>query len=175
MIADRVQKLNVSGIRKVFDLAKKLENPINFSIGQPHFPVPERVKQASIEAIQADHNSYTPTQGITPLIEAIEFHNNERSLKYEDLIVTSGVSGGLFLAFSTLLNPGDEVLITDPYFLMYKQLANFLDAQSKYIETYPHFKCTAEVLEPHITSKSKVHVLNTPGNPTGVEINKKEI
>ena len=175
MIADRVDRLDVSGIRRVFDLAKKLENPINFSIGQPDFPVPDAIKEASIKAISENTNSYTPTQGMAPLVEALCADSNARSLHYEDLIVTSGVSGGLFLAFSALLNPGDEVLITDPYFLMYKQLALFLDASPRYIPTYPHFKCTAAAIEPYLSEKSRLLVLNMPGNPTGMSLSDTEL
>lgn len=168
LIANRVNKLDVSGIRKVFDLAQKMNDPINLSIGQPDFSTPDNIKELACRAIQSDQNSYTPTQGMGPLIEALKEDSRKRGLKFDDLIVTSGVSGGLFLAFSTLLNPGDEVCVTDPYFLMYKQLGDFLDAKITYASTYPHFKSTAAALEPYLTSKTKLLVLNNPGNPTGV-------
>ena len=134
LISDRVQGLDLSGIRKVFDLAQSLKDPINFSIGQPDFPTPEPIKEVACQAIHENLNSYTPTQGSKLLLEALKADSTRRGIQFEDLIVTSGVSGGLFLAFSTLLNPGDQVLLTDPYFLMYKQLGKFLNAQSTVIK-----------------------------------------
>lgn len=174
-VSDRVSKLDVSGIRRVFDLAQDLKNPINLSIGQPDFDVPDNIKHAAMSAIENNVNSYTPTQGQAALIDSIKEDSHRRGLHFEDAIVTSGVSGGLFLAFSSILNPGDEVLCPDPYFLMYKQLASFLDAKVTYIPTYPDFKCTAERIEPFINDKSKLLLLNAPGNPTGVGLSDSEL
>lgn len=175
MISERVSALDLSGIRKVFDLARDLKNPINLSIGQPDFPVPEAVKKAADEAIFDNVNAYTPTQGMQALIDGLSKDSRERGLQFEDLIVTSGVSGGLMLAFSALLNPGDEVVMTDPYFLMYKQLATFLGAKATLVDTYPDFKPTAERIERHLTAKTKLLVLNFPGNPTGVGLSDDEL
>jgi aspartate/methionine/tyrosine aminotransferase len=175
MIADRVSALDLSGIRRVFDLARDLKDPINLSIGQPDFPVPEEVKNAAADAIYDDLNAYTPTQGRLDLIEGLKKDSQKRGLQFEELMVTSGVSGGLLLSFSALLNPGDEVVMTDPYFLMYKQLATLLDAKATLVDTYPDFKSTAERIEPYLTPKTKVLVLNFPGNPTGVGLNEREI
>jgi len=174
-ISKRVSCLDLSGIRKVFDLARDLKDPINLSIGQPHFKVPDSIKEKAQSAIEHDINAYTPTQGRQDLIDQLKEDNQRRGLLFEDLIVTSGVSGGLFLAFSALLNPGDEVLMTDPYFLMYKQLAKFLDATPKYINIYPDFKPTAEKIEPYLTSKTKLLILNFPGNPTGIGLTPDEM
>lgn len=174
-ISDRVDKLDLSGIRKVFDLGLELENPINFSIGQPDFAVPDNVLQSADDAMRSGLNSYTPTQGRADLIAAIEADAKKRNLQFEDTIITSGVSGGLFLAFSTLLNPGDEVILPDPYFLMYKQLSRFLDASPKYVSTYPKLKLTAEILEPHLNEKTKLLLFNSPGNPTGVGLTLSEM
>jgi aspartate/methionine/tyrosine aminotransferase len=175
MISQRVSALDLSGIRKVFDLARDLKDPINLSIGQPDFPVPSLVKEAATSAMLDDQNAYTPTQGRQDLIDALVEDSRKRGLQFEDLIITSGVSGGLLLAFSALLNPGDEVVMTDPYFLMYRQLCTYLGAEAKLVDTYPHFKCTAEVLEPHLKESTKLLVLNFPGNPTGTGLNQQEM
>ncbi len=174
-ISNRVSALDLSGIRKVFDLARDLKNPVNLSIGQPHFDVPEQIKESAQTAISHNINAYTPTQGRQDLIDALKKDNEKRGIQFEDLIVTSGVSGGLFLAFSALLNPGEEVVMTDPYFLMYKQLATFLGATPKYVNIYPDFKPTAEKIEPFLTSKTKLLVLNFPGNPTGIGLTLEEM
>ena len=175
MISDRVAALDLSGIRKVFDLARELKDPVNFSIGQPNFPVPEAVKEAASRAMLDNINAYTPTQGRQDLIDAVAKDSRQRGLRFEDVIITSGVSGGLMLAFSALLNPGDEVVMTDPFFLMYKQLATFLGAKATLVDTYPDFRSTAARLEAHLSDKTKLLVLNFPGNPTGVGLNKNEL
>lgn len=166
-LADRAAATNISGIRKVFDLAAKLESPVNLSIGQPHFDVPEEVKQASIAGIQEGANSYTPTQGRADLIEGISKTFNNKYGQGE-IIVTSAVSGGLNLAFLALLNPGDEILIPDPYFVMYKQLALMLGAKPVYYDTYPEFKLPVEKIESLITEKTRAIVFGSPSNPTGI-------
>src|SRR6202042_2322639 len=98
-ISRRANAVDASGIRKVFDLAAKLKDPINFSIGLPDFDVPEPVKLAAIESINAGHNRYTQTQGIAPLRERLSADLSiEMGREMGDVLITSGVSGGLLLA-----------------------------------------------------------------------------
>jgi len=151
-IADRAHKIDSSGIRKVFDLAVNMENPINLSIGQPHFDVPDPVKIVAIDAINSGFNSYTPTQGTEKFRNSVRAYleNNNRLKNHEDdsIMITSGVSGGLLLAIMSLINPGDEVIFADPYFVMYKHLVNMHGGVPVYVDTYPDFKLTAEKIEP---------------------------
>ena len=98
-LASRCDVIDASGIRRVFDLAKSMTNPINLSIGQPDFDVPEVIKQSAIDAIMNGENSYTPTQGDARLLA--QFTDQEeaysgRNLSQDQVMVTSGVSGGLF-------------------------------------------------------------------------------
>ena len=98
-ISRRALAVDASGIRKVFDLAAKMKDPINFSIGLPDFDVPEVVKQAAIEAIEAGNNRYTQTQGIAPLRERLRKDlSAEFGRDVGEVLITSGVSGGLLLA-----------------------------------------------------------------------------
>ncbi len=172
-ITDRLHAMDASGIRRVFDLGAKLVNPINLSIGQPDFDVPQEIKQTAINAINAGHNRYTVTQGQAALRERIHQHLNEE-LPHWDLqnqsasLVTSGVSGGLLLTLMTCVGPGDEVLIPDPYFVMYKHLVTLAGATPVYVDTYPDFQLTAKRLTPHITPRTKLLLFNSPSNPTGV-------
>ena len=169
-------KLDASGIRKVFDLAASMKNPVNLSIGQPDFDVPDPVKKAAIEAIQAGRNRYTVTQGIPDLHDALRAHINEKKgFDPDGLLVTSGVSGALLLAFLALVEPGDEVLIPDPYFVMYKHLVNLCDGVPVFVDTYPDFKVTAEMLRAEVTARTKMILLNTPANPTGALIDDAEL
>jgi aspartate aminotransferase/aminotransferase len=150
LLAQRTKRIDASGIRKVFALAAKLDNPVNFSIGQPDFDVPEDIKQYAIDAIKKGFNKYSQTSGDKELKEKIS-----SSLALElpwdnpDVLITSGVSGGLLLCFLSLINPGDEVIIPDPYFVMYKHLINMLGGKCVFVDSYPDFKlpvkknCTA--------------------------------
>src|SRR2546430_4589761 len=99
LLADRTRSVEVSGIRRVFDLARSLKDPVNLSIGQPHFDVPEPVKQAARAAIDRGANAYTVTQGIPELRAKIEADIARRYAHADrELIITSGTSGGLVLA-----------------------------------------------------------------------------
>lgn len=176
-ITARSRAIDASGIRRVFDLAAKLKDPINLSIGQPDFDVPDAIKQAAAEAIQSGFNRYTQTQGIAPLREKLaaeltaEFPDTVGpSLAAGDssILITSGVSGGLLLAMMTCVGPGDEVLIPDPYFVMYRHLVTLAGATPVYVDTYPDFQLSTEKLQACVTERTKLLLFNTPSNPTGV-------
>jgi aspartate aminotransferase/aminotransferase len=167
-IADRMHKIDASGIRKVFDLAANMKDPVNLSIGQPHFDTPESVKQALIAAVEAGKNVYSVTQGIAPLREALqsrvaaEFPHADRQT-----FVTSGTSGGLMLALSALVNPGDEVIAFDPWFVMYKHLVTLAGGVCRRIDTYPNFRIDLNKVRDAITPRTKAILCNSPSNPTG--------
>lgn len=171
-ITDRLHAIDASGIRRVFDLAAKLKDPINLSIGQPHFDVPEPVKEAAINAIRNGMNRYTVTQGTAELHQKVTTLIGDEfpAWKSADVgtLITSGVSGGLMLALLTCVGPGDEVIIPDPYFVMYRHLVTLAGGKAVYVDTYPDFQVTAERLEPYITPRTKMILFNSPSNPTGV-------
>ncbi len=167
-ITERVQKVEPSGIRRMFELVASMKDPINLSIGQADFDVPESVKEAAIQAIRDGFNRYTVTQGIPELNDRIAQHYRETyDFRIESSLVTSGVSGGLLLAMLVLVDPGDEVLIPDPYFVMYKHLVHLTGGVPKFYDTYPSFRVTRELLESQITDRTKVMLINSPSNPTG--------
>ena len=168
MIANRMKTFEASGIRKVFDMAKKIKNPINLSIGQPHFDVPQKLKKMFGDLVDQKTHGYTQTQGNGELVEMIKKEvSKKKSLDDFEMMITSGVSGGIFLSLSVLLNPNDEMVVFDPYFVMYKQIATWLGAKVVCCDTYPNFSVDIEKLEKHLSSKTKVLVLNSPSNPTG--------
>jgi aspartate aminotransferase/aminotransferase len=175
-LADRLGNISSSGIRRIFELGAKLEDPIDLSIGQAHFDVPEPVKQAAIEAIQKGFNRYTVTQGIAPLNEGVR-ERIERMHEFspESTLITSGVSGGLLLGFLSLVNPGDEVLIPDPFFTMYKVLVSLCGGKPVYYDTYPEFRLDVENLRGMITDRTKVVMVNSPANPTGAVYTREEL
>jgi aspartate aminotransferase/aminotransferase len=167
-LADRTGLFDASGIRRVFDLGAKLKNPINLSIGQPDFEPPDEVRRAAIEAIQNRKNGYALTQGIPQLREKLharikqEYYHADR-----DLFVTSGTSGGLMLALMVLINPGDEVIVFDPYFVMYDALVKVVGGKVVPIDTYPDFKIDLNRVAETITPRTKMILFNSPANPTG--------
>ncbi len=169
IIAERAGKIDASGIRKVFALAAALDDPVNFSIGQPDFDVPEALKDKAIEAIQAGQNKYSQTVGdITLKTKITERMRNEFGWDDPAALVVSGVSGGLLLAFLAMVDPGDEVIIPDPYFVMYKHLVNMLGGTCVFVDSYPDFDLPVEKIADAITDKTKLILLNSPSNPTGV-------
>jgi len=168
-LARRMARIDASGIRKVFDLAADLKDPVNLSIGQPHFDVPDPVKEAAIAAIRDGKNSYTQTQGTPELRERVREYlvENRGGWTGEELLITSGTSGGIMLALLVTVEAGDEVIIPDPYFVMYKHLVNLCGATPVFLDTYPDFKIDPGRLEKAITPKTKLILLNSPNNPTG--------
>lgn len=168
-IADRTRGFDSSGIRRMFDLAAKLKDPINLSIGQPDFDVPPPVKSAMIDAINDGKNGYAATQGMPVLREKLQaevdhaFGHDDR-----ELFVCSGTSGGLFLAVLALINQGDEVIYFDPYFVMYPAMIEMAGGKSVKISSYPDFRLDVDKVEAAITDKTKMIILNSPANPTGI-------
>ena len=175
-ISQRSKRIDSSGIRKVFDLARSLKDPVNLSIGQPDFDVPDAVKQAGIQAIQDGYNGYTPTQGLPVLREKMqaavdaEYDHDDRQV-----FVSSGTSGGLVLAMQALVDPGDEVILFDPFFVMYEPLIQLVDGVPVLIDTYPNFKIDIGKVEAAITDKTKLIILNSPSNPTGYVPSQEEV
>jgi aspartate aminotransferase/aminotransferase len=175
-LADRTAQFDSSGIRKVFDLATKMANPINLSIGQPDFPVPNVVKEAAIAAIRADKNGYSVTQGIPDLrarlqrqVDTQYGHSDRR------VLLTSGTSGALVLAMLAMINPGDEVIVFDPYFVMYPALVGMVGGRCVVVDTYPDFRIDPERVVAAITPRTKMILLNSPANPTGAVASETEV
>src|SRR5256886_10107827 len=175
-ISARAHAVDASGIRKVFDLATKMKDPINLSIGLPDCDVPEIAKPAAIDAIRAGHNRYTQTQGIEPLRTRLRADlSREIGRDVGDVLITSGVSGGLFLAILATINPGDEAIFLDPYFVMYKHLLTLAGGKTVMVDSYPDFRFHADRVEKAITPRSKLLILNSPSNPTGVVMTQDEV
>src|SRR6266849_1349476 len=167
-IADRMRHIEASGIRKVFELTRTLKDPVNLSIGQPHFDVPEPIKAAAKAAIDRGANGYTVTQGIPPLRQKIQETIRQRFPHPErEVVVTSGSSGGLMLALCCTVNPGDEVILFDPYFVSYPHLVHLAGGKPVLVDTYPDFRIDLNKVRAALTPRNQVMIVNTPGNPTG--------
>ncbi|HLJ92710.1 MAG TPA: aminotransferase class I/II-fold pyridoxal phosphate-dependent enzyme [Gemmataceae bacterium] len=168
-IADRMRHIESSGIRKVFELARSLKDPVNLSIGQPNFDVPQPIKAAAHAAIDQGYNGYTVTQGIPELREKI-LADVRKAYPHpdRDLVITSGTSGGLVLALCCTINPGDEVIVFDPYFVIYPHLITLVGGTTVLVDTYPDFAIDMEKVRAALTPRTKAIFVNSPANPTGI-------
>ena len=175
MLADRMKNIKPSGIRRMFNIAQQMKNPINLGLGEPDFDIPEPLKEVGIESIRQGFNKYTPTQGIPELREKIAEVMQRRSIRYEELLVTSGVTGGLAMSIMALVNPGDEVLIPDPYFVAYEFAVLMFGGVPVFVDTYPDFQLREEAIASKITEKSKIILVNSPNNPTGAVYSRGEL
>ena len=168
-IAERMHHIESSGIRKVFELARSLKDPINLSIGQPDFDVPESIKAGAHAAIDAGENGYTVTQGIPALRDRLQADVQGRYRQPDrEVFVTSGTSGGLVLALISTVNPGDEVILFDPYFVMYPHLVHLAGGRPVLVDTYPDFQIDPDRVRAALTPRTKAIIVNSPANPTGV-------
>ncbi|MSR26038.1 MAG: aminotransferase class I/II-fold pyridoxal phosphate-dependent enzyme [Planctomycetaceae bacterium] len=168
LISQRASAFDSSGIRKAFDLAAKLDDPINLAIGQPDFAMPAAACEAAKAAIDAGKSGYTQTQGIPQLRERLEGAvRGELGDPERKLCVTSGSSGALVLVLMTLIDPGDEVILFEPAFVMYRPLVEFLGGTCVIVDTSPSFRIDVEQVAAAITPRTKAILLNTPSNPTG--------
>ena len=140
-IAERTRTFDSSGIRKVFELAGSMQSPIDLSIGQPDYDVPEPVRAACIDAIQSGKNNYALTQGMPVLREKLQ-HRIDEQYGHADrsVFVSLGHQWRTGLALLSLVNPGDEVIIFDPYFVMYESLTRLVGGMPVLISTYPDFQ-----------------------------------
>lgn len=171
-----MHQIDASGIRKVFDLAASMTDPVNLSIGQPHYDTPPEIKQALCRAVEAGRNAYSQTQGIAPLLKQLQHHVEEcYGHSNRQAFVTSGTSGALMLALCSLVNPGDEVIVFDPWFVMYKHLTTLAGGNVVQISTYPDFRIDVEHVKAAITDRTRVILFNSPANPTGAVASAEEV
>jgi aspartate/methionine/tyrosine aminotransferase len=168
--ARRMGLVEASGIRAMFDLAQKARREgrlLDFSIGQPDFHAPPAALRAAARAATEGFDRYTSTQGLPELLDALRA-NLEKTRPVDGLLVTSGASGGLVLTILALVDPGDEVLVTDPFFVSYKHLVRLAGGTPVFLDTYATgFKVTPAILERHRTKRTKLLIFNNPVNPTG--------
>ncbi|MCR9247097.1 MAG: pyridoxal phosphate-dependent aminotransferase [bacterium] len=181
LLSERVQAIEPSGIRRMFELIASMEDPINLSIGQPHYEAPPLLAEAAQRAIRDGHNRYTVTQGV-PELNALVLDRTEQlhGRRPETSLITAGVSGGLVLTFQSMLNPGDEILLPDPGFMMYRHLAAICGATVKYYSLYPdrsgeRFRVDLEEVARLCTDRTKIVFVNSPSNPTGGVLSRDEI
>ena len=173
ILSSAAQNALPSGVRKMFELAKNYDDAINLTLGEPGFTAPDYVIDAAIKGLKDRKTKYTPNAGIKPLRDAIAYklekENNIKCDPDKNLIVTAGATQALMLAMVTLVNPGDEVIIQGPNWPDYKGQIDMVNAKTVYakVDEKNGFKMTADIIEPLITDKTKLIIINSPSNPTG--------
>ncbi|MDD2352824.1 MAG: pyridoxal phosphate-dependent aminotransferase [Candidatus Caldatribacteriota bacterium] len=174
-----LKRIKPSSIRKLFDLAQNRKDIISFGIGEPDFITPDHVRDAAKRAIEEGYTHYTPNAGFADLREALAkklVNFNHITSKPEEVLVTSGGTQALFTAFYTLMNPGDELIVPDPGFLIYGSQVILAGGNPVFlpIREKNNFQIDPDELRKLITTKTKAILLNSPSNPTGMII-KKEV
>lgn len=173
ILSTAAQNAFPSGIRRMFELASKYDDAINLTIGEPGFATPTHIIDVAIKGLRDKKTKYTPNAGIKGLRDAIAFklekENNIKCDPDKNLIVTAGATQALMLAIVTLVNPGDEVIIQGPNWPDYRGQIDMVNGKTVYARVSEEngFKMTAEVIEPLITDKTKLIIINSPSNPTG--------
>lgn len=153
---------------------------VNFGVGEPDFPTPENVKEAGIQAIRDNKTKYTPAAGILELRKAVcKRMKEDLGLDYEpsEVVVASGAKHSVYLAIMVCCDPGDEVVVAAPYWLSYAEMIRMAGAVPVEVraQASSNFKITAEQLEAAITDKTKMFMLNSPSNPTGMVYTREEL
>lgn len=165
---------------KYKEMKKSGLDVVGFGAGEPDFDTPRHIKDAAIKAINDGFTKYTPASGTLDLKKAIcEKFERENGLSYtvKNIVVSNGAKHSLLNALGAILNPGDEVLFSSPYWVSYKEMVKISDGVPVVIDTREedNFKFTAKELEAAITDKTKALILNTPSNPTGMVYSKDEL
>ena len=173
VLADRVAGLKPSGIRKFFDIAATMKDVISLGIGEPDFDTPQPIIQAGIEALKRGETHYTSNHGLLVLRQAVSDHLKKLyGVEYfaqNEIVMTVGVSEALYLVFTAILNPGDEVIIPTPCFVSYQAEVILAGGEPIEVATYAknNFVPLIGDIEAAINPRTRAIFIGSPSNPTG--------
>jgi aspartate aminotransferase len=182
-IAERISSISVSSTMRVAQEADRLRaegvDVVDFGAGEPDFPTPDNIKRAAIRALEENFTKYTPAGGTTELKKAIcERHAQDFGTSYKpaECLVTVGGKHVIFNLTQALVNPGDEVVIPVPYWVTYKDVVNYAGGKCVFVETdeAQSFTVTAAMVEPHLTPRTRMVIINSPSNPSGAVMGREE-
>jgi aspartate aminotransferase len=180
-LSKRAQRINPSLTLSITAKAKEMKKQgldvVSFAAGEPDFDTMPHIKEAAKKAIDEGFTKYTATSGIIELKEAVCAKlRRDNWLDYEpkNIIVSTGAKQALFNAIMVLVDPGDEVIVPVPYWVSYEEMVKIADGKCVFLKTN-NFKINFQDLEKAITSKTKMLILNSPSNPTGVVYEEKEL
>jgi aspartate aminotransferase len=181
MISNRAKAIKPSMTFAISAKAKEMKAKglpvISFGAGEPDFDTPDHIKEAAIKAIKEGFTKYTQTSGILELKQAIcnKFkRDNHLEFLPENVLVSTGAKQSLYNIFQILLNPGDRVIIPNPYWVSYEEMVKLAGGVCDFIKT-PNFKVTGEDIKKAITKETKALIINSPSNPTGAVYTKEEL
>src|SRR5499427_6909328 len=182
-IAERISSISVSSTMKVAADAEKLRaegvDVVDFGAGEPDFPTPDNIKQAAIAALAANFTKYTAAGGIAELKKAVcDRHALDFGTAYKpnECLITVGGKHVIFNLMQALVNPGDEVVIPVPYWVTYKDVVNYAGGKCVFVDTDESkgFTLTADMIEPHLTARTRIVIINSPSNPSGAVLDREE-
>jgi aspartate aminotransferase len=182
-IAERISSISVSSTLKVAADAEKLRaegvDVVDFGAGEPDFPTPDNIKQAAVRALEQNFTKYTPAGGTAELKKAVcERHAQDFGTDYKpsECMITVGGKHAIFNLTQALVNPGDEVVIPVPYWVTYKDVVNYAGGKCVFVDTDENngFALTAAMIEPHLTDRTKMVIINSPSNPSGALVEREE-
>jgi len=178
-LSEKVAQAPKSKIRELFDLAAGRSDVISLGIGQPDFNTPKPAIQGIINALNNNITTYAPTRGVPELLKALEGKlsqkNNIIAKWANNIIMCNGGSNAITLAFATLFNPGDELIISSPNFVSYFYCGSFFGIKVVEIERNHDLSPDIQEMKNKITKKTKAILINSPNNPTGYALSKKEL
>lgn len=180
-IASQIQASTTLVIDSMFkDMKANGIDVVGFGAGEPDFPTPEHIKQAGIRAIETNKTKYTPASGLLDLKKAVchrLLEDYQLDYRPEQIVIASGAKHSVYLTLMVLCDPGDEVVIAAPYWVSYSEMVRQAGAIPIIVAAGEEqsFKITAEQLEAAITPKTKVFMLNSPSNPTGMVYSREEL
>ena len=180
-LSDRLEMVNPSEIRKLFDLAQGIEGIISLGIGEPDFDTPEHIKEYAKEALDKGLTHYSPNAGILELREAVaekfKKHNRIDADPKTQIMITVGTNQQILMGLATFLKDNEEVLIPSPMFVSYAPAVVLAGGKPVEVPTYEEneFRLTADELEKYVTPKTRALIINTPNNPTGAVLTKKDL
>ena len=180
LLNKQVQEIEISGIRKFFNMVADIDDMVSLTLGQPDFPTPLHVKEAAKAAIDEGFTSYTHNAGFLELRKAAsEFYKKKYNVSFEpssEVIITNGASQGIDSTLRTILNAGDEVILPGPVYPGYEPIVRLCGASPIIADTVSNeFKLDAGVLKKYITTRTKCIILPYPSNPTGVSLTTQEL
>ncbi|MBM6617541.1 aminotransferase A [Bacillus suaedaesalsae] len=180
LINNTIKSIQISGIRRFFNMVQEYDNVLSLTIGQPDFPTPQHVKDAGIEGINHNYTTYTHNAGYLELrIAAAKFVKEKYGLEYNpenEVITTIGASQAIDCAFRTILEKNSEVILPGPVYPGYEPIIHMCGAKPIHVDTrHNGFKLTANLIEQHLTEDTRCIVLPYPSNPTGVTLSIEEL
>lgn len=167
-------------LEKAIERENEGKEVIHLEIGEPDFDTPQVVKEAAIKAINDGRTNYTHSLGILPMREAVAKHYLEKygvSISPERVVVTSGTSPGLLLIFSSIISPGDEVILTNPCYACYPNFVKYVGGVPRYINVYDreNYELDVKGVKKILGRRTKAILINSPSNPTGTVISKEKL